>query len=118
MIKTLLCVAIGGACGALARYGVYYLLEGPLATLAVNVVGCFIAGVLAALFGPEHPARALVVVGFLGAFTAFSAFSLNTLSMANEGRAVAAMVYAFVTTIGSLAAVFCGFALGKVLSVA
>lgn len=117
MIKTLVCVAMGGACGALARYSVYLFLGGPLATFAVNIMGCLIAGILTALWGADHPARAFIAIGFLGAFTTFSAFSVDTISMVQTNRAILAAGYVFLTNAVSLSAAFGGFALAKVLSV-
>jgi fluoride exporter len=120
MIGTMAAVALGGAGGAVARYGVHLAVAGALglhaawATLAVNVAGCAAAGVLAALLAdPAHPARALAAIGFLGAFTTFSAFAVDALALAHGGRTLAAALYAGGTLIASLAAAAGGFALTK-----
>lgn len=90
-----LAIAIGGASGALARWlvstGVHRWLghEFPWGTLAVNVAGSFVMGLLAVLLverlavGPAW--RAGILVGFLGAFTTFSTFALETVALANDG---------------------------------
>lgn len=95
-----LAIAVGGAGGALARWlvstGVHRWLgrEFPWGTLAVNVAGSFAMGLLAVLLverlavGPAW--RAGILVGFLGAFTTFSTFALETIELAGEGMGVRA----------------------------
>ena len=87
MKHTFLQVALGGALGSMARYGVNILagrVTGlPLGTLTVNIAGCFAMGLLAsvlALRGGQHLAP-LLLTGVLGGFTTFSAFSLDTLTL-------------------------------------
>ena len=90
-----LAVAVGGAAGSVMRYELSrHLLswagpQFPYGTLAVNVLGAGAAGALYALLlargaGPEW--RALLLVGFLGGFTTFSAFSLETLVLLQDGQ--------------------------------
>ena len=88
-MNTFVAVAVGGALGAVSRYSfglVALALIGnrfPWATLGVNVVGSFLIGLAAVLIGDRivdgELWRPLIIVGFLGAFTTFSAFSLDTL---------------------------------------
>ncbi|MSR15404.1 MAG: CrcB family protein [Gammaproteobacteria bacterium] len=90
-INSLLCITAGGALGALARFGVYrevLALTGasfPVATLFVNALGSFVAGVLVVCCAQRWPDNLLLqafgLVGFLGAFTTFSTFSLDTLAL-------------------------------------
>jgi CrcB protein len=84
----LLAIGLGGAFGALARYGLSGLLQRgaafPVGTLAVNVLGCFLIGVLFERLGPG--ARQFVVVGVLGGFTTFSAFGYETLELLRGGE--------------------------------
>jgi len=93
---SLLCVALGGAAGSVARYLVSIAalaLFGagfPWGTLAVNVVGSAAIGVAAGL-GLEGPARLLLVTGFLGGFTTFSAFSLETGALFERSPALAVL---------------------------
>jgi CrcB protein len=91
-VLNLLLVGIGGALGSMARYGVGLAFSGatfPYATLVVNVIGCFGIGLAlptvdrAAALSPE--VRALVVVGFLGGFTTFSAFGSESIALARSG---------------------------------
>ena len=91
----IMAIAAAGALGAVARYGLAGLvhrwsdLRFPVGTLAVNVLGCFLLGLLASLslerwsVGPTT--RAALLVGLLGAFTTFSAFSYETLVLMREG---------------------------------
>ena len=95
----ILAIAGGGALGAVARFGVstsvYRWLgrDFPWGTLAVNGLGSFAMGLLfvllleRALLAPEL--RAAVLIGFLGSFTTFSTFSLETLTLVEQGEAVA-----------------------------
>lgn len=88
MIQKLLLLALAGALGTLARYGLtmfvhrFENLSFPWGTLVVNVVGCFVAGLVWTLFESKWPVsaetRTVVLVGFMGAFTTFSAFILET----------------------------------------
>jgi CrcB protein len=94
--------ALGGAgrlfvstlVGRVAGYGF------PWGTLVVNVSGCLAVGALGALFAPSNPLhlrndlRMLFVVGMLGGFTTFSAFSLETLQLVQRGSTGAAVAYA------------------------
>ncbi len=98
----ILAIAGGGALGALGRFwmsiGVYRLLgrDFPWGTLAVNALGSFLMGLLYVLFierlatGPE--VRSAVLVGFLGAFTTFSTFSMETLTLIETGYLGKALV--------------------------
>lgn len=119
MKHTFLQVALGGALGSMARYGVTILagrVTGlPLGTLTVNIAGCFAMGLLAsvlALRGGQHLAP-LLLTGVLGGFTTFSAFSLDTLTLWQRGAAGLAMGYVAASVLLSLAAVTAGLALGR-----
>jgi CrcB protein len=95
----LLAVAGGGAIGALLRYAltsVFSLAAFPLGTLLVNVIGSFAIGTLAGLWllngEPATPQRLFFQTGLLGAFTTFSAFSLDTMTLWQNGQSVGAVV--------------------------
>lgn len=102
-LTTLLAVAAGGALGAVGRYlvmsGVGHVIGHgfPWGTLAVNIVGSFAMGVLiellALVWSPPAELRALLVVGFLGAFTTFSTFSLDAWILVQRGATLAAAGY-------------------------
>ena len=116
-----LAVAIGGALGAMARYGVtVYLvpLSGnrfPLGTLSANVIGSLFMGLFYVLIIekgslPEE-ARGWIMVGFLGAFTTFSTFALDAVTLWQNGHGTIAISYALISVMGSILAVFAGMQL-------
>jgi CrcB protein len=82
----------------------------PWGTLAVNVAGCLLVGALGALFEPSNPLhvrqelRVLLIVGVLGGFTTFSAFSLETLLLVQRGAVGAAVGYVVASVVLCLAA--------------
>ena len=109
-----LLVGLGGALGSMARYGVGLALPStgfPYATLAVNVIGCFCIGMAmpaaARLEALSPELRLLVVVGFLGGFTTFSAFGNETVALLRSGGGVALLNVAAHVGLG-LAAVVLG----------
>lgn len=117
-------VACGGALGAMLRYGVYLLTiqylspyvagsSFPLATLLVNIIGSFAIAVLVfgshETFSLSEPMKLLLVVGVLGGFTTFSAFSLETLHLVLNNQWFLSSLYVVLSVIGSLAAVWTGY---------
>jgi CrcB protein len=116
------CVALGGALGALARYWlvgtVGRLVPGlfPWGVLVTNVLGCFIAGVVFVVTsgrpGLDPAVRLLLAVGFLGAFTTFSAFSVDTLALLQAGALPAAVL----NVVGNLLPCLIACALGMSLA--
>ena len=111
-LVTVALLAVGGGAGANARYWLGALVRTwhgatafPWATFAINVSGSAALGFAAALFlhHPDEPRRRwflLLGTGFCGGFTTFSAFSLETLELMQEGRPLTAVAYA----LGSVAA--------------
>ncbi len=90
MFRSFLLVALGGALGAMSRFGVSTALPRlvfPWHTLAVNLVGAFLLGYLFLDHGMGHTPRLLIAVGFLGAFTTLSTYSVETLELVQEGHA-------------------------------
>lgn len=122
LAPNLAAIAVGGACGALARYGVGQLTAlwfgrgFPWGTLSVNLVGSICIGACFLLIVQNEDVRreweSVATVGFLGAFTTFSTFSLETLLMLEEGRLLAAGSYAIL----SLTLCIAGCALGMRLA--
>ena len=112
-------VALGGAIGSSARYGVNlaapcYLGAGfPWATLIVNVLGCFAMGYISALLREKMPEdenmRLFLTTGLLGGFTTFSAFSLDFFGLLQKGEMPSAVVYALISVVLSIIAVMLGF---------
>lgn len=118
-------IAIGGALGAVSRYGVTLgatrlgATGFPYATLTVNVVGSFLIGLFVAWLGGRteiNPAlRPLIQVGFLGALTTFSTFSLDALILLEQGRLTQAGLYIAASVLVCLAACFIGLLAGRSL---
>jgi CrcB protein len=122
---TLAAIALGGALGALARYGVgrgVHAVVGagfPYGTLLVNVAGCLAIGYLyvelteRSIAAPE--VRALLMTGFLGAFTTFSAFSMETLLLAEQGAMLKAAANVGLNVALCLTAAWLGIVFGRAL---
>lgn len=94
-MKTIVFVALGGALGAVARYGTGLALPRdpfPFGTLAINLLGAFLLGWLLLGDAGENNARFFVGVGFLGAFTTLSAYSLETVALWQGGKQALAAV--------------------------
>ena len=116
-------IVIGGGAGALCRYLIsgwgQRLTSGvfPLGTLIVNVLGCFLNGLLAHLLNGVYPVRPEVrlglLVGFLGAFTTYSTFGHDTMILANEGQMRSAGLYVLLSNGLGLAAVWFGYRLAQ-----
>ncbi len=110
-------VMFGGALGAGARYltgRATLALFGPgfpVGTLAVNVIGGLLMGILAGVLarnGSGEPWRLFLGVGVLGGFTTFSSFSLDVVGMIERGAPGAALFYILLSVIGSVLALFAG----------
>lgn len=124
-----LLIFLGGGLGALSRWGLSVAVENlvektplhrfPWGILTCNLVGCFLIGaVFGAMMGRQHPAWIfpLVVTGFLGGFTTFSAFGNDSRQLLIEGFQGAALMNVMVSTLGGIALVFLGFRLAHSLS--
>jgi len=118
---TYLLAALGGAAGALARWAVAEALPRssggwPWATLAVNVTGCLLMGVLLAVLAARRPdddrLRTFLGAGVLGGFTTFSAFAVEVADLLRAGAPVLAASYVVVSVLGGLVAVALGIRLG------
>lgn len=122
-MNALLAVALGGAAGSVARFcttnAVYEWLgrDFPFGTLTVNVVGGLLMGFLTELliarFVVATEWRALVLVGFLGGFTTFSTFSMETWLLMQEGDFAKAALNALVSVVLCVAAVWIGLNLAR-----
>ena len=124
-MKTVIAIALGGAVGAVARYFISRWLivalgDGfPWGTLTVNVVGCFVLGVLveitALLWSPSEEYRAFLTIGLLGALTTFSAFSLDIVVLQERGETLLAVIYVALSVSGSIVAIFAGMSLTRTI---
>ena len=121
MGASLFAIALGGALGALSRYGIsQWIMQAwpkafPLATFAVNLIGCLIIGILYGLWSsrPEFSPvlRQGLFVGFLGAFTTFSTFSLDALRLMENGEGLMALAYILLSVCVCLLATWAGLSL-------
>lgn len=122
-MRRVLIVALGGALGAVVRYGLASLVAArvatafPLGTWVINISGSFIIGIFLTIAGARellHPDwRLLVAVGFLGAYTTFSTFEYETLHLLQSGRPGLAGLYVASSVTTGLLAVWAGAALAK-----
>ena len=114
-----LLVGLGGAIGAMARYGVGSLigrlwsLSFPLATLLVNIFGSMLMGVFIGLLARYMPSqqaelRLFVAVGLLGGFTTFSSFSLDTITLIERGALLQAGLYVLMSVVVCLIGLYLG----------
>jgi len=125
MWQKLVLLALAGALGTLARYGLTGVIQRaagsdfPYGTLVVNVSGCFFAGLAWMLFegrgALSSESRVVILVGFLGAFTTFSTLVLETGNLLRDAEWVRACGNLALNCSIGLAALFCGLGLGRVL---
>ena len=118
-----LLIATGGALGSVLRYALQGWVQRatsdtfPTGTLAVNVLGCLVIGVLAALFaGPSlmrEEYRIGLSVGILGGFTTFSTFGLESFMLANDGQWRWALLNIVMSCLLGFIAVWLGYRLGE-----
>lgn len=121
MFFTLTQVALGGASGAVLRYltGLAAMrLIGPgfpWGTLVVNILGSFAMGVLVVVLAHLSGQRfaPLLMTGFLGGFTTFSAFSLDAVTLYERGDVGLAMLYVLASVLFSIAALFAGLLIAR-----
>ncbi len=119
----IIAIAAGGAAGALLRFwmsngvGAWLGRGFPYGTLAVNVLGCLLMGLLYVMLvermslGPLW--RAGLLVGVLGGFTTFSAFSMETFSLIEEGALLKALLNIAASVVASLGATWVGVIAGR-----
>jgi CrcB protein len=108
-------VAVAGAAGVAARYGMSQALgasAAPWSVLAINVVGSFLLGLLVGL-GVSSEARTVVGVGFLGGFTTFSTFSLDVFADLEAGRPGRALGYVLASVLLGVGAAAAGWFAGR-----
>ncbi len=115
-------IAFGGAIGSLTRYLISIFLQNtksgfPLSTFLVNVIGSFAIGIIFYILKDSNNEnlKAFIIIGFLGGFTTFSAFSIDVLNLIIEKQYFTSMLYISMTFIFSLLAVFFGFLFVRLL---
>jgi CrcB protein len=116
--------ALGGALGALARWGVSEGLPHssggwPWSTLLVNLTGCLLIGLLVATVFTRYPAhrwlRPFLGTGVLGGYTTFSTFAVDGVRLADAGAWLPAVGYVLVSVVGGVLAAAVGVRLGRAL---
>lgn len=112
MITPLL-VALGGAGGCLARYGISTAFAGPWPTVAINLLGSFLLGALTASSAFSADVRTALGVGVLGGFTTYSTFAVQVVLEADHGRPGRAIAYLLVSVAGGVACAAAGYALAR-----
>lgn len=122
MLREILYVGIGGFAGGIARYLVSTLIRWkgngfPWGTFIVNMVGCLLVGMLVTLFNRLPNASShlnlLLTVGFCGAFTTFSTFSKESLSLLQSGNYITFTFYVVGSIVLGITAVVIGYAIAK-----
>ena len=119
MIKTILAIAIGASCGAVLRWGLGLKLNAlfpaiPMGTLGANLLGGYIVGLAVAYFaqtpGLSPEWRLLIITGFCGGLTTFSTFSVEIVTLLQQGRMLVAMSAIGIHVMGSLLMTLAGIA--------
>ena len=113
-----LLVALGGALGSILRYWTSLIFAFPYGTLTVNILGSLAMGLAYGLLSEKGFGKAnlLVMAGFLGGFTTFSAFSLDVMKLFSDARYAHGLFYICTTFFGAILGICAGFLLSKGLS--
>jgi CrcB protein len=123
----LLLLAVGGALGTVARYGLNGVVSAriatfPLGTMVVNVSGCFLIGLLSAISGPalgrawlKPEWRDFLLIGFCGGYTTFSSYGIQTLNLARDGEWLFVSLNIIGSNVLGLFAVYLGMVCGRAL---
>lgn len=124
-MERIVLIAVFGALGTLARYGVATLVQRniqsgfPYGVMTVNLLGSLVFGVVWALSEEKgwisDNARAIVLVGFMGAFTTFSTFAFDNVQMARTSQWAWLALNLVGSNVAGIALVFAGFRLGKLV---
>jgi CrcB protein len=125
-VRTLIGIGVAGAAGSLARYGVDGLVAKrtagafPWGTLAVNVTGAFLVGLLFTVLTERFTVapwlRSSLLIGLLGGYTTFSTFTLESYRLVEDGAWALGMANLCVSVVGGMLAVYLGVVAGRALS--
>ena len=112
---TYLLVALGGALGSVLRYWTSLIFVSPYGTLTVNIMGSLAIGLAYGLLSERgfEKVSLLLMAGFLGGFTTFSAFSLDVMKLFSDARFFYGFMYILMSILGAVLAVWVGFLLSK-----
>lgn len=118
MLKNLLLVGLGGSIGSMVRYATSFLIKSksfPYATLSVNIIGCFIIGLVFAISIKDETLsdnwKLFLITGICGGFTTFSAFSLENMSLLQSGKIGMTATYILLSVVLGIAATLLGYQL-------
>ena len=123
MIKGFLIVGLGGAIGSMLRYAVQKIFQAqspaafPTGTLLVNIADCFLIGILWGMVRRSltwnEEMKLLLMTGFCGGFTTFSAFTLEGIGLLKENKTTLFFIYLTASVLGGLLATFIGIRIVK-----
>ena len=115
-MKALLIVGLGGCLGSITRYGVYLIIARLaieriyMGTLVVNLIGCFLIGILSGSLSKLSSHQILLLVtGFCGGFTTFSSFAIDGFKLLKDGMYAQILIYYLLSVGGGLALCIFGF---------
>lgn len=121
----ILMIGVAGLLGTLARYGLSLWIDDwwdgpfPLGTIVVNLVGCFAIGFLFHAMVEKHLVepvlRSTVLIGFLGGFTTFSSFAIQSLNLFHDGLFLLAGANLLLSNIGGLALAWAGYTISRAI---
>ena len=124
-MQKVLLIGLAGLAGTIGRYALSVVIARrfgdafPAGTLVVNILGCFLAGLLFYLLQERNlvspTTRAIVMIGFLGGFTTFSSFGLQTFALLRDGEFWFASLNIFASNVLGLLMVWAGYTLGKLV---
>jgi CrcB protein len=120
MFKQLLWLCSGASLGALGRYciGIFFKSSTfPIATIVVNSLGCFIIGYVWQQYSHSltDEFRLFLIVGFLGAFTTFSAYGLDIVTLLNQNHIKSTLLYIFLNNSGGIGSLYGGIIVAKLI---
>lgn len=123
MLKNFLIVGLGGGAGSMLRYAVQKIFNVqsatafPTGTLLINISGCFLIGILWGFASRSltwnEELKLLLMTGFCGGFTTFSAFTLEGIGLLKENKAALFVIYLAASVIGGLLATLIGIRIAK-----
>ena len=116
-MRKVLLIGFAGAVGAILRTMIGLVIQAPLATLTVNLIGtfllCFLVAGMIHKLSSEKSIQDAVTTGFLGSFTTFSTLSMETVLLFEEGHILMSMLYVGVSLFGGITAGWLGFYVGR-----